>query len=192
MQHKRCGVGLAALAASTLFVGACSNTGAKVQPSASSASTTASAPSSAAAHNDADVSFGQKMIPHHQQAIEMSDMILVPLAGEIKNAQGPEIELMQRWLQDWGASATPAPGGAGMPGHDMPGAGMGDMPMVGGGHSMMSQADMTAHQDAQGAEAGRLFLTQMIAHHRGAIVMARNIVSSQQAEIETMQKMLDK
>ena len=225
MQHKRCGVGLAALAASTLFVGACSNAGTEAQPSASSASTAASAPSapsSAAPHNDADVSFAQNMIPHHQQAIEMSDMILdkqgvdpavVSLAGEIKNAQGPEIELMQRWLQDWGASATPAPGGADMPGHDMPGhqmpgAGMGDMPMGGGGHGMMSQADMTALQNAQGAEAGRLFLTQMIAHHRGAIVMAqqeidggqfsgavemaRNIVSSQQAEIDTMQKLLEK
>lgn len=216
MQHKRYGVGLAALAASALFVGACSDAATDAQPPASTASTAASAPSSTATHNDADVSFAQNMIPHHQQAIEMSDIILqkqgvdpavVSLAGEIKNAQAPEIELMQRWLQDWGASATPAPGGTDMPGHDMPG--MDDMPgMGGGGHGMMSQADMTALQNAQGAEAGRLFLTQMIQHHRGAIMMAqreidggqfsgavemaRNIVSSQQAEIQTMQGMLDK
>ncbi|WP_408633327.1 DUF305 domain-containing protein [Mycolicibacterium arenosum] len=77
------------------------------------------------------------------------------------------MELMQRWLQDCGASATPAPGGADMQGHDMPGH---QMPGAGTG-------DMTALQNAQGAEAGRLFLTQMIEHHRGAM---------------TMQEMLDK
>src|SRR5690242_18528443 len=108
LQHKRYGVGLAALAASALFVGACSDAATDAQPPASTASTAASAPSSTATHNDADVSFAQNMIPHHQQAIEMSDIILqkqgvdpavVSLAGEIKNAQAPEIELMQRWLQ---------------------------------------------------------------------------------------------
>ena len=86
---------------------------------------------------------------------------------------------------------------------------MGDMPgMSGGGHGMMSEADMAALQNAQGEEATRLFLTQMIEHHQGAIMMAQqeidngqfpaavemagNIVSSQQAEIDTMQDMLDK
>ena len=168
--------------------------------------------------NDADVTFAQGMIPHHQQAVEMSDMLLgkqginpdvVALANEIKNAQGPEIEQMQGWLQEWGASSTPAPTSTDMPGHNMPGhqmpadGEMGDMPgMAGGGHGMMS-----ALQNAQGAEASRLFLTQMIEHHKGAITMAqqeidngqfpaavemaRNIVSSQQKEIDTMQGMLN-
>ena len=45
----------------------------------------------------------------------MSDMLLgkqgvdpevVSLANEIKNAQGPEIEQMQGWLQDWGVSSS--------------------------------------------------------------------------------------
>lgn len=223
MQHKRYGYALAALAASALFVGACSNTATdtQVSPPATSAAASAS-PSTAsngAPHNAADVMFARGMIPHHQQAIEMSDMLLgkpgidpaiVSLANEIKNAQGPEIEQMQGWLQEWGSSSTPAPGGTGMPGHEMPGGGdMGEMPgMGGGGHGMMSEADMAALQNAQGSEAGRLFLTQMIRHHRGAIMMAqkeidngefpaavelaRNIVSSQQAEIDTMQGMLDK
>ena len=229
MQHKRYGFGLAALAASVLVVGACSDTATDSPPSTNTTSAAASASpgdaSGDAAHNDADVMFTRGMIPHHQQAIEMSNMLLgkqgidpevSSLAEEIKNAQGPEIERMQGWLQEWGMSS--APGGSGMPGHDMPGhqmpgggdmGDMGDMPgMSGGGHGMMSEADMAALQNAQGEEATRLFLTQMIEHHQGAIMMAQqeidngqfpaavemagNIVSSQQAEIDTMQDMLDK
>src|SRR5919112_5091634 len=64
-----------------------------------SSATSASAAPSADDHNDADVMFAQHMIPHHQQAIEMSDTLLakldidprvVELANEIKAAQGPE------------------------------------------------------------------------------------------------------
>ncbi|MFW0153574.1 DUF305 domain-containing protein [Mycobacterium sp. smrl_JER01] len=230
MQHRHFGYGLAAIAASALLVGGCSNATTESQSSTSTTSTAASAPappsaaSSDAAHNDADVAFAEGMIPHHQQAIEMSDMLLgkqgidpdvVSLANEIKKAQGPEIEQMQRWLQDWGVSSstsapsTPATPGHDMPGHQMPSGDMGDMPgMSGGGMGMMSEADLAALQNAQGAEATRLFLMQMIEHHEGAIMMAqrevdngqfpaavemaRNIVSSQQAEIDTMQGMLDK
>lgn len=61
-------------------------------------------------HNGADVKFAQMMIPHHQQAVEMSGLVLkadgvepdvVALAEDIKAAQAPEIELMQGWLEDW-------------------------------------------------------------------------------------------
>lgn len=231
MQHQRLGFGLAALAASALFVSACSDTTTDSQTSTSTTSAAASvsaSPSAAgsdAAHNDADVAFAQGMIPHHQQAIEMVDMLLgkqgidpevVSVANTIKNDQGPEIAQMRGWLQEWGvsSSSTPAPSGTempgdNMPGNQMPGGEMGDMPgMSGGGHGMMSDADMAALQNAQGAEASRLFLTQMIEHHQGAIMMAqqeidngqfppavelaRRIAASQQAEIDTMQGMLDK
>ena len=228
MQRQRLGFGLAALAASALFVSACSDTTTDSQTSTSTTPAAASASPSAAgsdaAHNDADVAFAQGMIPHHQQAIEMVDMLLakqgidpevVSVANTIKNDQGPEIAQMRGWLQEWGvsSSSTPAPSGTEMPGHNMPGhqmpsGEMGDMPgMSGGGHGMMSDADMAALQNAQGAEASRLFLTQMIEHHNGAIMMAqqeidngqfppavelaRSIAASQQAEIDTMQKMLD-
>jgi uncharacterized protein (DUF305 family) len=87
---------------------------------------------------------------------------------------------------------------SGMPGHgDMPG--MSETPGMTG---MMSEQDMAALQNAQGVEASKLFLTQMIAHHEGAITMGQNeikdgqypaaielaqsIVTSQQKEIETM------
>lgn len=166
-------------------------------------STTAAASSSAAstqAHNAQDVTFDQQMIPHHQQAIEMSDIVLgkqgvdprvIDLATRIKDAQGPEIQEMQGWLSQWGQPTSASM--PGMPAHS-------DMPGVGG---MMSEQDMQALRGAQGAAAGRLFLTQMVQHHQGAIAMAQNeiksgqfapaialahsIVSNQQQEINTMQ-----
>jgi len=168
----------------------------------SSVSATAAPTTSAAAedHNDADVTFAQHMIPHHQQAIEMSDMVLAKqgidprvtqLANQIKIAQGPEIQQMQGWLSQWGAAAMPP-----MQGH-------GDMPGMSG---MMSEQDMTSLKDAQGVDASKLFLTQMIAHHEGAIAMAQNeikdgrypvavsmaktIVDTQQREIDLMKGVL--
>ncbi|KAA0112627.1 DUF305 domain-containing protein [Mycolicibacterium sp. P9-22] len=215
MQHNRYGYGIAALAASALVLSACS--GGATSGEASSVTTSMSVSSSAAAqdanaHNDTDVAFAQGMIPHHEQAVEMSDMLLgkqgvdpavVALANEIKAAQAPEIEKMQEWLAQWGVSSTPATSDTGMPGHNMPGH-----DMSGGGMGMMSDADMAALQNAQGTEAGRLFPEQMIEHHEGAITMAqqeidngqfpaavemaRSIVSSQQAEIDEMRALLDK
>ena len=144
--------------------------------------------------NNADIMFTTMMIPHHEQAIEMADVILdaegidpevVALAETIKAAQGPEIELMESWLDEWGT---------GMGG----GGGMGD--------GMMSDTDMQALEDATGEEASRLFLEQMIEHHEGAIDMAQaevdngespdviglaeSIIQSQTAEIATMDVIL--
>lgn len=220
MQYKRFGVIAAAAATAALVLGGCTGTGGETQASAVTSTPPAATSSTAdaQAHNDADVAFATGMIPHHQQAIEMSDMLLakqgidprvVSLANDIKAAQGPEIEQMQGWLTQWGAATTPSPSES-MPGHDMPGhdmSGGSDMTGTSGGHGMMSQADMTALQNANGAEASRLFLTQMIEHHNGAITMAqteidggqfpaavqmaRSIVTSQQQEITTMQGILD-
>jgi uncharacterized protein (DUF305 family) len=213
--------GMAALAA-VAAIGACSNSTTKetaAPPSApSQIQTTASA--QAAAHNRADMMFAHMMIPHHQQAIEMSDLVLgkqgmdprvVEMATQIKAAQDPEIQQMQGWLDEWnmdmndmpghggmGSSATMAPGMPGMPG-------MGDMGM-GGMDGMLSSAEMQSLRDAQGVEADKLFLTGMIKHHEGAITMAQNeikngefpeaielskaIVQSQQKEIDTMNEIL--
>lgn len=219
MQHRRYGYGLAAAVAAAFVLSACSNTATHTSsPTSVGAPASTSAVGNEAAHNDADVAFAQGMIPHHQQAIEMSDMLLVKqgidpqivsFAEQIKNAQVPEIEQMQGWLQKWGATSAPAPGSSGMPGHDMTGGEVNQMPgIAGGGHGMMSEADMAALQNAQGVEAGRLFLSQMIEHHKGAITMAqqeidngessaavdmaRTIVSSQQEEVIAMQATLDK
>ena len=149
----------------------------------------------------ADAQFAMMMIPHHQQAVEMSDVLLAKdgvdegvaaLAERMKAAQGPEIEQMQEWL-------------------DAQGFDMGDMDDMGMGgieHSgMMSEEDMDALEAAEGAEASRLFLEQMIEHHEGAIEMAEaqvadgedpemvalaeSIIESQTAEIAEMEGLLE-
>ncbi len=66
----------------------------------------------ASAHNEADIEFVQGMIPHHEQAIEMSDLALersdnpevVDLAERIKAAQGPESMLSDEELTALGAA----------------------------------------------------------------------------------------
>lgn len=193
-------VGVAAVTVATV-VGACGNSETSQSVSSSASSTTqnpATAP--AAAHDHVDAMFAQQMVPHHQQAIEMSDMILakqgidprvLDLAKQIKAAQAPEIGQMQGWMTAWGMPNMPA----------MPG--MSDMPAMDG---KMSSADMSALQNAQGVQASRLFLTQMIQHHQGAIAMAqdeidngqypdaialaKSIVASQRQEIDTMNQIL--
>ncbi|MEK8110471.1 DUF305 domain-containing protein [Micromonospora sp. M12] len=76
--------------------------------------TLSAAPSSPGAANAADVSFAQAMIPHHQQAVQMADLAVTratdtdvkQLATQIKAAQGPEITTMTRWLAAWGTGAN--------------------------------------------------------------------------------------
>lgn len=131
-------------------------------------------PETSAEFNAADEMFVTMMIPHHEQAVEMSDMLLskpdpdtrvADLAQRIKDAQGPEIELMREWLDDWGVDYDES-----MSGMDM-GSDMG-----------MSESDMQALESATGPEADRLFLEQMIVHHQGAISMAETALESGQNE----------
>jgi uncharacterized protein (DUF305 family) len=189
----------AAVVVALLTVTACSSSSNEAATSTTT-STTASARSSSAvaagAHNPADVTFAQNMIPHHQQAIQMSDIILakqgidprvVALANDIKAAQGPEIQQMQGWLGQWGVpTMSMAPG----------------MTMSG----MLPDQAVAELHNAQGVDASRQFLTGMIQHHQGAIAMAqgeinsgqyppaialaRSIVTGQQQQITTMQGLL--
>ncbi|MCA2222500.1 DUF305 domain-containing protein [Nonomuraea aurantiaca] len=169
--------------------------------SSSAPAATPTSTQSGAGFNDADVMFAQMMIPHHQQAVEMADLAetrasdkeVKELAAKIKAAQDPEIQTMRGWLAEWG---KPLPTGGmdqGM-GHDMPG--------------MMSEADMKKLEDAKGAAFDRQFAELMIAHHNGAITMARTeqsqgsnpeakelaktIENAQQTEVAQMKKMLDR
>ena len=211
--------GVAVLAA-VAAIGACSNSATKeATTSSASASTQTTTSVRAAAHNQADMNFVHMMIPHHQQAVEMSDIILakqgidprvVDLAKQIKAAQGPEIEKMQGWMSQRGPGMDHG-GMSGMPGMDhggmsgMPGmGGMGDMAGMDG---MMSSAEMDALKSAQGVDASKLFLTGMIKHHQGAltmaqdeikngqfpdaVTMAKSILDSQQKEIDTMNQILN-
>jgi uncharacterized protein (DUF305 family) len=142
-----------------------------------------------------DKMFLQMMIPHHEQAVEMSDLALstsknaevLKLAKQIKGAQAPEIINMRGWLADAGLSEDP--------GHSM-GNGMG---------AMLSDSELSALKGSKGKAFDRLFLTGMIAHHEGAIHMVmmienspnsdinklgQEIIKSQTAEIELMTELL--
>ena len=169
-----------------------------------STTATGSAEEVSAEHNDADVMFAQMMIPHHQQAVEMSEMLLakddVPaevaaFAQKVIDAQGPEIKRMNSMVTAWGQDPVDTDGMDGMEGMDH-----------GGMSGMMSEEDMAALEQAQGTEAARLYLEQMTAHHQGAIEMAQDeveggqtpqavalaekVVADQQAEITEMEQML--
>ena len=125
---------------------------------------------SAADFNDADVMFAQMMIPHHEQAIEMSDIALDPtvgasdvvksLATRIKGAQDPEITTMKAFLTSWGKGLTPD-------------SSMDHSDMMSG---MLSAEDMTQLSSLRGAEFDRAWMTGMIAHHEGAIDMAKDVL----------------
>ena len=157
-----------------------------------------------AAHSQADVTFVQGMIPHHEQAVTMSELAdsrasnprVKDLAKRIVAAQGPEISQMKGLLKDWGVEEQ---------GGDMGGmAGMGGM---GEGHpGMLADADLDKLRAAKGQEFDRLFLQGMIAHHQGAIVasekeqaegqspeakaLAGEIIKMQRAEIAEMEPLL--
>lgn len=150
-----------------LALSACADDGTTTttDPGASVSETSESAQETAAEFNDADVEFASGMVPHHQQAVTMSQMALdqggpkvAALAERIQAAQGPEIETMTQWLDEWGAEAP----------MDMESGDM-DMDMEG----MMSAADMQALMQAQGQEFDTMWLEMMIEHHEGAITMAQ-------------------
>lgn len=150
--------------------------------------------------NDADVMFAQMMIPHHEQAIEMSDIALDPtvgagaqvleLAQQIKDGQDPEIELMQGYLEAWGQPTSMD-------------SSMDHSEMMSG---MLSPQQLTDLAAKRGAEFDTAWLEAMIAHHEGAIQMAEDVIESgentdvrtlaekiiadQNAEIATMRELL--
>jgi len=123
-----------------------------------------------------DAMFLQMMIPHHEQAVVMSDLALsiskdaevLKLAKQIKDAQAPEIIKMQGWLSDAGLSKDP--------GHSM-GNGMG---------GMLSDSDLSALKGSTGKAFDKLFLAGMIAHHEGAIHMVMMIENSPNSEIKNL------
>jgi uncharacterized protein (DUF305 family) len=149
--------------------------------------------------NADDVAFATNMIPHHQQAVELSALVpdrstnpeLKALAEQISAAQGPEIQTMKVFLVQW--NETPDTNG----GHEGHGAMM---------QGMVDEATMTRIKSLKGTEFDTLWLKSMISHHQGAIEMARaeiangdnadakrlaqTIVDTQQAEIGQMKQML--
>jgi len=152
-----------------------------------------------AGYNADDVAFATNMIPHHEEAVELSAMVpdrstnaeLISLAQQISAAQQPEINVMKVFLVQWNEIPEASSGHAGH-GNTMQG--------------MVDAATKTKLQSLQGAEFDKLWLESMISHHQGAIEMAKaelangenvdskglakNIVATQEAEIGQMKQML--
>ena len=150
--------------------------------------------SATAAPNDADVTFIQNMIPHHQQGIEMAKLVdahtkrpqLRTLADDITASQGQEVTLMQGWLKSWGKPT--APGGADHGTRHMPG--------------MVSEAEMRRLMATRNQDFDLAFVDLMTTHHQGAIDMAttelrdgslpkvkrlaQQIIDAQQTEIDQL------
>jgi uncharacterized protein (DUF305 family) len=125
-------------------------------------------------YTGADVMFLQMMIPHHQQAIDISnialktskDAELLALANTIIKAQTAEIVQMKSWLKD--AEATTDMG------HSMSGMG-----------GMLDAAELSTLSAATGKAFDSLWLKGMIGHHDGAIHMTTMIADASNAEIKT-------
>ncbi|MEU9852303.1 DUF305 domain-containing protein [Streptomyces sp. NPDC047974] len=186
-----------AVAAAALLLAACGNDDAMSgMDHGSTSSATAAAPSASGTFNDADVMFAQMMIPHHEQALEMAELAdgraedadVKKIVAAIEKAQDPEILKMKAWLKGWGK-----PESAGM-NHAMAG--------------MMSDQDMKDLAAAKGKDFDRTFAELMIAHHEGAVEMAKaeqkdggnaeakalagEVVTAQTAEIAELRKILDR
>ena len=114
----------------------------------------------------------QGMIDHHLQALEMTKLLpsrtarpdMELLAKRIEISQADEIDMMRGWLQSRGAP-PPDPHA-----HHVPGA-----PLMPG---MLTTGEMQQLADAKGAEFDRLFLTLMIKHHEGALVMVEELFAT--------------
>jgi uncharacterized protein (DUF305 family) len=159
----------------------------------------------------AEIEFMQGMIMHHSQAVEMTALIasrtqnkdLRSLGARISSSQSDEIKFMQRWLTGWGEPISMPM--SGMQGMNMSGQSMALMP------GMLTPKQMDALRNAKGAEFDRQFLTGMIQHHNGALIMVNDLFNTagagqnadvfdfatdadntQRVEIRIMQSMLEK
>lgn len=140
--------------------------------------------------------FAEMMIPHHQQAVDMSDLALkkssnpriLDLAQRIKSAQSSEIIQMQSWLGGKEANSMMTDHS----GHSMGG--------------MLTEEEFSKLESSFGVTFDTLFLEGMIAHHEGALDMARmikdtttqevnsfglNVVEVQSEEIREMREILE-
>ena len=159
-------------------------------------------------HSPADVQFMQHMIIHHAQAVEMTALIdshtqnneLRALGSRISRSQSDEIDFMKRWLTSRDEPVSP-------PMQHMHGMDMSSHEMLMPG--MLTAKQMDALKKAKGQEFDHLFLTGMIQHHNGALLMVKDLFdtagsgqdaevfnfvtdvdSGQRAEIKIMQNML--
>jgi len=151
-------------------------------------------------HNAADVVFGYRMLPHHEQAVRVASLVaghgasaaVGQLAEKITSERRPQIDQLSAMLRGWGTQPAQMP--------DQNAPALARLP------GMLSEAQLADLGRARGPAFDHQFLTMMIAHDRGAVDMAgeevqqglngqalnlaRAIVTNQRAEIERMRGML--
>lgn len=165
----------------------------------------------------ADVQFIEHMITHHAQAVEMTALIesqtenkeIRTLGARISRSQSDEIQFMKRWL-DQRAQLRQEAGGRSsqQESHTHEAHTSGHQTLMPG---MLTAKQMDALKKAKGKEFDRLFLSGMVQHHNGALVMVKDLFdtagagqdaelfnfasdvdSGQRAEIRRMEKLLDR
>ena len=136
-------------------------------------------------YSKADIDFANGMILHHAQAVRIASWCqshgasadVVTLCSRIINAQVDEIHRMQQWLVDRRQPiSTPDTSRAGTP----------DMPVMPGMHSaampgILSVAQLDSLDAARGKAFDRLFLSDMIHHHQGAVAMVKELYGTRGA-----------
>lgn len=117
--------------------------------------------------NEVDMHFIAMMTPHHEQAVQMSDIVLAAqdvspqtkdIAQRIKDGQQTEIDQMLEWADQWGMSSM-------MSGHSMHVA-----------NGILTADQLATLESLTGPEVERVFLEQMIYHHEGAMAMTQGEV----------------
>ena len=186
-------------AVATVVLAGCATETATSERPVEPGSASASAGSSASGFNDMDVRFVQMMLPHSDQAVSMTDLLLdkhgvnseaAALARQIRDAQQAEIDTMNGWFEAMGRPQVE------------------EGPHHGGLEGMLDENEMQQLDLANARDGQRLFLEGMIKHHTGAIELAKreiadgqhpgavelanNIARTRQHEIEVMTDLLTK
>ncbi len=126
-------------------------------------------------HSAADVRFMRDMIPHHQQALDMSALVadrtsrstMIELARRIESSQKDEIEFMSQWLAE---RDEPVPERDWRHHHH-----------AHHHHTMAGMAtpeQMDELEQSSGADFDTLFLELMIEHHEGALIMVEDLLEA--------------
>lgn len=153
--------------------------------------------------NDADRHFVEKLQPHHDQAVEMSKMVLAKnpgvdsevqeIARQIAEVSEDELDTVNAWIAAWGSAAAEGHGAEEDPNHH------------GGAGGLMTEGQMLLLDQLDGLDAQQVYLDGMVKHHQGAVALtetqiregthpdavalARKILARQQSEIARLQEL---
>lgn len=170
---------------------------------------TPSSPTSTASNVSFDQQFIDSMVPHHESAVMMAQMVetraqfpeVRALAKAITADQNREIAQMKTWRKTWfGSDEVPPMAGHGAMDHSkmdhskMDHSAMGDvmtMPGSAMGLPITGAMDMKTLRDAKGSKVDHEFLRMMIPHHANAVVMAQEVLlQSKRLELQKLARQI--